>query len=587
MDSITSLSPDILGLILYGRSSSYLLINLWKCGDRKLNEMLSKSVVYVHLSDYFKRSNSRWPKLLSELRQLRYLSIDRSSYPLKNTLSELSAEIQRLPPSLTTLKLQFANVHLALLNCDSTPDNSIKTQYERGLSRLVDMNRLLPRLQTLKLFDKPKSAPIEFADFAGLPDGLTSLSTRAIRIFDNNTSLTPLPRSLTELKAKVTCYDNKKTDFSVFPLSLTYIKRLKLPLAHLPAHIRVTEILPFDRQIVVRPSTTHLAFAYRADYNVHQPWSSVLPPNLTVLELNHNFELTEESLSLLPATLLCIGKFPMLDAKPVSEEPQNAKFVSLWPPRLETLAVRCRPDCTSLLPKTLTELRAMLDPDWNHSTLPLHHGLQSLFISSSIGFESAKTFFDVLPASLTDLNFTWVPTWVKREQSPLLQDNFAPTSIRRLSSLKHFCIDLWTMSWLPLLPRSITNLYMSALICEPQEILLEDNVDPFAQIPSDMQYLTIIAKNLIPETGKLPAASFSSLKRLRALQIQYFPQLPRSFWKTLPRMTLLSAWVEDLEDPQDSSILLPNTCSTVKSTVPSSWLSWKSPKHLETSLRMN
>jgi hypothetical protein len=105
MTTLEDLPSDILNLILSCTDEEFLVIEVWKCGSHRLNRTLSNGgCTVVKLEDVGWRTTSRWPKMLSQLRQLKSLSISRSLYRLMEG-DELALEIQKLSPTLETLEL--------------------------------------------------------------------------------------------------------------------------------------------------------------------------------------------------------------------------------------------------------------------------------------------------------------------------------------------------------------------------------------------------------------------------------------------------------------------------------------------------
>lgn len=598
MKTLTSISPDILGLILYGRSSSYLLINLWLTGDRMLMDMLRRGVTYVHLSDFYQKSASTWPVVLSELRQLRYFSISRGRYSFKGAPLQVSAGIQRLPPSLTTLKLRFRKAESALFNFSLKAPYVTKSQYERGTSPMIDMNRYFPVLQALKIKDSA-SSQIAFADLAGLPDSLTLLSLRRLRIFFDDFDLRPLPHSLTAIHAKVVMYSDERSiinarlskhplTFDCLPPSLTYIKDVDCPYAeHLPAHINFPQHFSAFNTDAIRPCTTFISLSDALEEGDSDGpcWYSLLPSRLVRLDIGLGYNLTKKSVASLPRTLEYLGGFGYFGAHDLEEEMNGAKYEFSWPPRLETLEVYTPLADATWLPKTLKHLFIMHFEHWNPASLPAWNDLQTLMVSAPIASDHVATLFNALPTSLKVLSLECLGSQATPLATKMLVDNFDPTSIQRLSSLQHFCIDLWCLSWSSLLPRSITNLHISKLVCNPNELIFEDDsTDPFSQLPLGMRYLALRAvADPLEEVDdrKLPAASFSSLRHLVCLQAANFPKLPLSSWSKSLQLALMSAWAEESKETDDQNALLPYTFSTGKTPSIMPFQAWKSFKELE------
>lgn len=101
--NLAGLSADVLGLLLSSASSSFLILRLWKCGNRALNSKLAAGVTHVHL-DQVQALRSPYPRMLSELRQLRCLTLKALSSLMEN-LEDLVKELHKLPESLQELRI--------------------------------------------------------------------------------------------------------------------------------------------------------------------------------------------------------------------------------------------------------------------------------------------------------------------------------------------------------------------------------------------------------------------------------------------------------------------------------------------------
>lgn len=209
MATLLSLPPELLSLILHGKHTSRCAIALWKCGSSLLNLKLASGLEYLHLKDKRLASTSRYPKMISSLKNLRFLHIDRGEYYLLPTSKSLSEELQKIQGhKLETLVLKCAGALLALRlhrplddlspsqidksqaleedyltvdsdtseDDDSDDDEFVLSTYERGASFLFDMETIFPRLTTLKVFPHSDEDTFAEKDLAGLPQSLTTLT---------------------------------------------------------------------------------------------------------------------------------------------------------------------------------------------------------------------------------------------------------------------------------------------------------------------------------------------------------------------------------------------------------------------------
>ena len=225
MKSLTELPSEVLAFVVSGDNPSYLLLLLWKCGNGLLNRKLAAGVERVQLKDRRLASKSRYPKMLSSLLNLRYLSLDRGLWSLTSSEDDLRRELRKLHASkLEKLKLSSAEAPGLFLQLEGTGASStyVTTIYNRGESRLLDLSSWFPRLSSLKLtnykkvgfrvaepstasyqaFHAHKVHRILISDLPGLPDTLTSLTIPELMDLSNASLpfMSLLPRHLKKLK---------------------------------------------------------------------------------------------------------------------------------------------------------------------------------------------------------------------------------------------------------------------------------------------------------------------------------------------------------------------------------------------------
>lgn len=105
---------EILGLILNGSQFSYLILRLWKTGNRLLQEKLASGVTDVCLRTV-SALPSKYPLMLSKLRFLRHLSLASHSYIFEDP-RQWQVELKKLPQTLETLKISSEDAISSLLN---------------------------------------------------------------------------------------------------------------------------------------------------------------------------------------------------------------------------------------------------------------------------------------------------------------------------------------------------------------------------------------------------------------------------------------------------------------------------------------
>lgn len=207
--SLETLPREVLAQIFYGPGRSYLAITLWKCGSRGFNAKLSSSLENVHLSDGRGFSASRYPKMISELKALRSLTLSRGNWSLMDSAASMNSEIRKISsPNLTKLEIVSTEAPTCLFNYkpSTNPEASsngmevVSLQHGKGLSRFYDIGSQFPRLEELELvkgtFEGSESIVSE-EDLAGLPDTLKILKTSRLVVQDRMARvMSLLPRSL-------------------------------------------------------------------------------------------------------------------------------------------------------------------------------------------------------------------------------------------------------------------------------------------------------------------------------------------------------------------------------------------------------
>lgn len=190
---LSSLPAEVVGQILTGAN----VLQLWKCGDTVMNKKIALGVVRVRL-EAITWMKCNFPPLIFELRSLRQLHIS-STHELVAHPSEWPSIIKSLPQSLEDVYLNAPLTQFAFINFEG---NQVKTtQYERGVSRFVDIGALLPRLRTLEFAHGDHV--FELGDLAALPNTLTAL--RALATTEVAPSVSPLPSSLRRLSCNIAC----------------------------------------------------------------------------------------------------------------------------------------------------------------------------------------------------------------------------------------------------------------------------------------------------------------------------------------------------------------------------------------------
>ena len=421
--SLARLPKEVLAQLLTS-TNSFLVINLYLCGDKRLNYKLEHGgCVEVNLLDRKMDSKSRFPSLLKSLLQLRRLKIIRYGY-LLHPHGYLSLALQELSPELRKLEIQSFGCYEAFLrfpdpNLESYPEG-IFYDYNKGRSRLWNIGATFPKLQELKIgrnvkgvFSRAK-APIEMQDLVVLPDSLTHLSMNLAFVGEFEDLAAILPRNLQVFES----FKLDTTSVKIWPPNLTYLSHMDSPgsthhpsaeyyhrLGNTPrsmAEIRFFSQQTFNPDFAASmpPNLNFLCFNAIADTEFTRlgivPWMKALPIRLKSLDIWT--PLSFELLASLPRTLTFLSApLDFLDLadhffqpdlyremrrrrkrnetklereireNPIATIPLPPIDLSFWPPDLQTLDMMFEDEYEvsteaqiMILPKTLTKLRLKL-----------------------------------------------------------------------------------------------------------------------------------------------------------------------------------------------------------------------------------
>lgn len=406
------LPSEILGVIFNGYSHSFLVIDLWMCGDSTLNKKLETGVTHLFLEQVSEVPKAL-PSVVYRLRSLRLLSVKSGSWLMKHPLDWPIAR-SRLPKTLETLNILSKDACFAFMNF--APDWSwtnrlyIETEYSLGKSRFCDIEMLLPSLKSLQLdsffrYQHGYEEALSVLDLPGLPSKLTCLTTYMIEsTMDCHLVLSRLPRSLTHLDASVaTSLRDPETyelnevqppvsDWHAAPALLERMGMLYTSYSDPTLHWLPRTLIEYDRPLsntIWTPQLMHslpplqqhvligtLDLDSFATQQLH--WAECLPKNVTSLTFapQDSTDMLQFSLpkdiELLPRTLKEIEIMLMhVDYPPPWERYASPADLN-WPPSLEELTLyRCNAQISDLntLPPSIRSIALHADS----LTGPNHH----------------------------------------------------------------------------------------------------------------------------------------------------------------------------------------------------------------------
>lgn len=556
--------PDlVLSQVLSYDDSSFLIINLWKAGDKVLIRKLSRSCERVVLNDASVGSTSRWPKILTELQQLRDLSINRPKGYLMSSIS-LSFELRKLSPTLERLNLDCLGLYDAFYDLSNfkLPDGSFQPVKILDLNptdlTLWRFDECWPRLQSFRINSEEIGSFLQPSIVLSLSPCLLTLSypsTIDQEIMD------ALPPSLTQLSARQ--FKNIKIwPPNLINIGIVYLEPLNAldVVSSLPRGLQGTLIglsrIEFTPQLASTLPPALLAMAISPTTDVKKLitlefslWTHFLPQKLTSLSFHGALFLDARLIGALPRTLTILDGLlaNWMDISHVAQSGRknlNDKLkLDFWPPRLQFLSTLGTLPPPSLIFPYITDTLhtlsvtisgrsySLTEPMPLHlhtfviksnSLLKLRIGvpLPSLLTKLTIFGEAEFDHPRILPPSL--LSFTIHGNHSDSLQMESSSLNMLPNTLTSLNMRSY--ADFWKN-----LPSSLTS--FSSHVMDPMP-----TKEDYASLPMNLIHLKLsfreeqglLAGNLL---AGLPSSLLSLYLRPCSFSTDIFPVLPRSLRK--------------------------------------------------------
>lgn len=383
MKSLADLPSDVIGQILFGKFQSYLVVELWKCGNHRLQLKLQDAIIYMDLKEPTNSPfPSRFPSMLSWLPKLRYLSVARGCLPLMPTARELRHELSRLScaSKLEELLLESDDFEL-LYALDSACGYAEDPTIDSVEPRFFDLKSRFSSLRTLEL------SSLATSFFSHLPDSITKLTT--VEVLWNAESkglLASLPRSLQILDAafeyRSASYEPESVLLPALPIiwadpppSLRYITSWSAPdhvlivdFSFLPRTLEHCDLSRFLLSIAALATipplldsiTISIGASEPSDSTLSHKWLPFMPSQLKELKVDvEGFYLDYNFLANLPRTLeKLFTRTSRADWKEIGKKMADHHQLLFWPPHLNELQLYGHDwdFCPDLLPSTLTIL---------------------------------------------------------------------------------------------------------------------------------------------------------------------------------------------------------------------------------------
>lgn len=552
-------------------------VNLWKCGDRVLNNRLSKNLeINVQLESISRLPRSRFPKALFSL-SLTTLTIHAPAFEFQ-TPRDMSALLQLLPSCLEKLTMDIPHKNDCFVDYSPFPASVTRAPPsladDPSQANIWNIAKVFPHLKTLILpFDDETPQYLwHNADFALLPDGLTELTVQFHSKLDMKTEL--LPKSLRSFDFTGGGFQSLEQVKNLPPMleRLTFTDDLWF--SSQQSYLDILKALPdtitdLDGGVTTEPlalaGMTNLTTVYTHDIPADIFFRGLtILPNLTSLNWFNISDVSTESFFDCKTTLLLPQSLTMLKI------PAMRSFGSIrWPSGLTKLKIMNagqldKETCLALppvvtlvlagsesarfqmvnlkyLPKSIIDLRIRIATDLcedglipydNYTTAKLNPNAQ---IPKKGDFPPNLTSLDArvyimqlecladLPESITRLEATFEDVLTadiaKRLPRGLRSFEFGPSSRMDAAALAE-------------LPSTLTNLLVKHLICPDSD--WDDEPTEFCYpLPPSLRSLAInriTYAKLIP-----PGVSFSLPNTLETLLVEVPTSDHLNLFKDLPR----------------------------------------------------
>lgn len=435
-----------------------------------------------------------------------------------------------------------------------------ETKYSRGKSRLIDLDKLFPRLHTLKVWSnlprRVKTFHIAISDLAGLPPTLTHLKWPSLSLFASTfrEMMALLPPSLAHLDVSLQVEDPSPRACVVdvggpsnSPASLESIRRIiwnaSAILDALPRSLKRCQLdtSHFDRKYLeslpLQLEELNLDYDMYITPQVSEDWTSYLPRSLLKLTIGSFF--LRPVIDELPRTLteLCCDLSSTLMNALVTRfqdgSASRSSIASIWPETLTSLS--CRLESLEVghlaaLPLTLNilELRLKLPGPGTFRASELPSALTSL--NTSVFGVTPVFYVDNFPSTLADAQLpsqTSENGDAAREILLLLPSSLSHLHLSSLNS--RYSQDMLNLDWpfpthlsslvlsyfhselIPKLPPLLTSLRINRLVNPASDTTI------LSKLPSTLQTLEI--EYLEPQELVYDDDSFSNLANLSSLRI--------------------------------------------------------------------
>lgn len=558
MTLLEGFPPEILAIIFDG-AASVLILPLIMCGNATLNRKLYSSISNIDLEDTRKETKSCFPNIISDLANLRHLSINRGMNPLKlhDTATKLRNEKLLITLRITSSQetdLRSLCSDLSLFSCLTTV--SYTSSSEGHLEDIKHLPASLTDLTTPTMFFHDN---LEDPVFSTLPRGLLAWRSRLVLMWTQNnddvhiTFRDPPPMLHT---LNVSADASGSSTFAFLPRSLTD--------CHFHHSMGQGS---FGRSLILSLPPGLIKSNITVSYEDLQVNPIAMWPPIVNLSVTDAFDAEDANfVANLPRSLTDLSFFGLgCDIEDAELLPKSLTSLDLCASRISTNTLRN-------LPRTMKKLGA----EWNSDCFPgdlLPPHLTDLEIRLSNTFD-CFTIESTLPPSLVSLALYMKerPETVRLvdfnyegdSMLHLRMDRFKfekseasePVAPKLPPKLQTFRAGSWAVRHFGDLPRSLTDLQIRDLPLSINAMIPMDT-DVFAPLPIGLTRLSMGASRSNIETV-FSSRSFESLKNLKFISLLRMGSFETPILKNnWPRLRSIKLYVYGYK-PEDQVLINPN-----------------------------
>lgn len=566
---LSELPGDVLGLIFSHRNSSFLSLDLWKCGNIILNSKLAASITEIEMADICGINSP--PLFLAHLRRLRSVRLSGNilDFPYG------AKPFEEWSKSIHTLRLKGSMVANAIHSYATLLDGSVVK-----IEESAQLGTIFPLLTTLEINDPHVRYKNELISRTrSWPPTLTTLVLNFVGLEKKDLPfMATLPRSLTRLDAtlKLEIPNSEWTrfhdDWRDAPPHLEYIHHLELRSEHkswewIPKSITIGTVVINSKwtpkmasSLVATVENLVLRHIGSDKSRKMSELRTILPLGLKSLEMQNDFvpvlpdSLTALHWHLYQAPINLLATLDSLYTNPVNSAP-------FWPSNLTRLSftgVMCHPKLIKILPSTLLYLKIPIQGRLSEKiTLDAAHFPPNLTTAQFAFFDTEDlSLIGTLPSSMSSIAL--YPALQNRIElsveslstldSPSLTTMELVTSVKCdpfifPSCLTKLDIVAMQLSWFKTLPQTLVHFCSDWLT----ESILVIRSKVFESLPRGLETFKI-KEGPDPNLQKFTSSSFSSLPSLRVLDVFHIGTFPSATLRSFPkRMRELCIHLEKVE----------------------------------------